>query len=463
MNKFNVDYNCSQYIPKLNCQNYEFDPCSSNYFSTSGSTSFSNTERLNYDCDYYIKCCCRSSNQVNKLCENYTNLKIAHKQLLEDYQKVNNEKNSYNIYIQQLENELGKNKNNDNHLKVNNPYLNPIKNDPNIRYITMINHTFDNVLKPLSDLCKNPTGKLQGGVEYYYNKPESFDIILHTYKNMLNNPEIQNSFAKNSGNKLFNSGLSTNFNTKGYNNDNLFNPLNKNKSPGLEKESNYFNNQPNSGYPNNKGLLMKNNQNNLLDLNNSQGKFPNEINVLNSGYPNSPYNNQYIPNLSQGLNPNDNNYPNNNSLNPNLFQGKFPNNNNLNSNYSQSQNSPYSSQINSKYPQGQYPNNNKINPNNLSGELIYTNNQLDPNNLNKGLPYNQLITNSLNRNLPYGNNQLDPNYNYQLVPNNTKGISYSDNQLDPNNINNKNLPYGNNQLDPNNINNKNLPYGNNQL
>jgi hypothetical protein len=168
---------------------------------------------------------------------------------------------------------------------------------------------------------------------------------------MLNNPEIQNSFAKNSGNKLFNSGLSTNFNTKGYNNDNLFNPLNKNKSPGLEKESNYFNNQPNSGYPNNKGLLMKNNQNNLLDLNNSQGKFPNEINVLNSGYPNSPYNNQYIPNLSQGLNPNDNNYPNNNSLNPNLFQGKFPNNINLNSNYSQSQNSPYSNQINSKYPQ----------------------------------------------------------------------------------------------------------------
>ena len=449
MNNYNADFNCSKYIPKINiCNTYEFDPCNSlyknknNFLSNSGdlSTSFSNSERLNYNnYDCYIKCCCRCSNEVNELCENFTNLQIVHKQLLEDYQKLNNEKNSYNTYIQQLENELGKKNNNTDFIKVNSPLVKPIKTDPNFRYIQMINHTFENVLKPLSDLCNNPSGKLQGGVEYYYNKPETFDIILHTYKNMLSNPEVQNTIAKNSSfpnQNLFNSGLSTNFDTKGFNyNNKPFNDtgfLNRN-SP---------NNQFNQNYP----------ENNQLKYNIPQNKYLNDNNYLsNQGqYPN---NNQLNPNLNQFLNPDNNKlnniypnnnlqYPNSNQLNPNLkdtINSNYPQNQNYpyNNNYLQGKNYPYdNNQLNSNYPQGQYLDNNKLNTNNIP-----------------------------NQNIPFNSNQINPNlqdnystFNNKLNPNDPQNL-YQNNNINPLNYPQNKSPLYNNQINSDNLSpNQNSPY-----
>ena len=470
MNNFNVDFNCSKYIPKINiCNSYEFDPCNSiyknpnNYLSNSAdlSTSFSNSERLNYNnYDCYIKCCCRCSNEVNELCENYTNLQIAHKQLLEDYQKLNNEKNSYNIYIQQLENELGKNNNNSDFIKVNSPYIKPIKTDPNFRYIQMINHSFENVLKPLSDLCNNPSGKLQGGVEYYYNKPETFDIILHTYKNMLSNPEVQNIISKNSNfpnNNLFNSGLSTNFDTKGlnYNNraynlgDNDF--LNRNKITNNQLNNGYFdnNNQFNQNYPDN---YNKFNPNSLINNSQFSQNYPGnnqlKYNIPQSNFPND---NQLKPNLNQILNPENNKlnsiypnnniqYPNSNQLNPNLkdkLNSKYPQSQNslYNNNYSQDKNYPYdNNQLNSNYPENQFQNNNKFNPNNPNQNIPFNSNQINPNYPDN---YSSL------------NNKLNPNDQQNLYPNNLQN---------PNNINplNSNYPQNQNPLYNNQLNSNNI-------
>ena len=458
----NVDrYNRSIYSTTLNnYETYEYDNCCDSYNKQTNTLFNSgqiNTNDNNYkntyqniiqcppscNCDcHYRKCCkcnCQNNieviNQLNNLCRKYSDLQTVHNQLLNDYNQLMNKYNSANSYIQNLERQF-QNNNNDNNIKSNNfSYQNP--NDIN-SYSQMMNNSFDKIVKPLSDLCKNPNGKLRGGVNYYLDKPESYNMVLNTIKNLLDNPKIQEVIVQNSNlnNELYPNNELIN-NEKTFPNDNPYfymnnyDYLNKNRVPKQREGINdNFNNQ-----------ISPNNIQDSYQLQNTNQNIPQEFNNNN---PNSYQNNLLNPQLNNN-NPNlsQNNLPNPqlNNNNPNLYPNNLPNPQ-LNNN------NPNLSQINLPNPQlnnnnqNYYPNNipsnqNNINPNDIRNNILNPNPLLKNQNPNNYNEINPQLSN-IPTNIPKNNNSYLPNQNMNnqiksplnnnsslLTPNSTYEISYS--------------------------------------
>ena len=422
----NLDrYNPSKYSSTLNnYETYQYDNCCDSYNKQNNNllnsglikTNDNNNYKNNYqniiqcppscNCDcHYKKCCnCNCSNnievinQLNNLCRKYSDLQNVHNQLLNDYNQLMNKYNSINSYVQNLEREFQNNNNNHDNIK-SNYFLSPNTNDINL-YTQMINNSFDKIIKPLSDLCKNPNGKLRGDVNYYLYKPENYNMVLNTIKNLLDDPKIQEVIVQNSNltNELYpNNQINNNEKTFPNNNPyfymNNYDYLNKNRVPKQREGINdNFNNQIEPNNIQDSNILQNTNQN-----------IPPEFNNIN---PNLNQNN--IPNNSQlnNINPNipQNNLPNSqfNNIEPNSYQNNIPNNqNNLNQN-----------QIG----------NNILNPNSLLKNQI-------PNNYNQTNPLlSNIPTNIPNNNKSYIPNQLKSPLNNDsllLTPNSTYEISYS--------------------------------------
>ena len=200
-------YSTSKYISTLNNISYEFDPCCNSLKNQSNPLrnnpneviQFLNKNNGNFlnviscpplcNCDCHFtkcnKCKCNDNNyeimrQLNLLCQNYSDLQVTYNQLLNDYYQLQNKQNSADSYIQNLENEINKN----NNVKSKNYYF-PNNNTDNNSYVQMMNNSFDKIIKPLSDLSRNQNSKLIGGIDFYSNRPDDFNLVLNSLQNML--------------------------------------------------------------------------------------------------------------------------------------------------------------------------------------------------------------------------------------------------------------------------------------
>ena len=244
-------------------------------------------------------------------------LKRNLKRVENELNRAKTEKDASDFYIKQLEKELSK-------LNMSN-IVEPkrrMDNSPNIRdfskYHEMLNKSFE-VLDSVSNQCNDPRGQTKGGVNYYYDRQQDYNIVIDTQKKWLDN--LPNSkFRYNENDNMNNisstlkgsDNIGTNkFSNSGYPDDNS--KLNVFKYPESYININDDNsNINNDEYHSNDPSTIKNMTNNKVS------NIPNKKNKY------IPYNPLYNNNINYQRNNRKNNsniIPNNKSS-PNHINNK---------------------------------------------------------------------------------------------------------------------------------------------
>ena len=365
------------YIPECHCM--PIYHCNSHCYTQHSNNLIIKNEEINKNDD--------------KLFNEIFYLKRNLKKVENELNRTKTEKDASDFYIKELEKELSKlNMNNNNKISNINGKeskkrgVNSVKMRDFGKYHDMLNKSFE-VLDSVSNKCNDPRGKTKGGVNYYFDKNQDYNIIIDTQKKWIDNLPQYNT------------------------NDKIDNNLNEYDRYGSNKFSN-------SEYPddNSKLNVFKYPENyiNINDENNnsSKGKLSNDSN-LNNLNNNIPKDNNYLP-----YNSKDNNNDNLNFDN----QGTKIDNNKLGLN----NNNSYPNQIRQKI-------------NSIMGgknNYNYPNNNINKSGLN--IPKNNDSIKYPKRNNNQRINQNKPSY----IPNNRKNESNKiKNKTNGNNdLNNKNSP-----------------------
>lgn len=348
----------------------------------------------------------------NDLLNEVINLKRNLKRIENELNRTKKENEACNFYIKELERELSKSNMNNILNKSNNKerIMNSVKTRDFGRYHDMLNKSFE-VLDSISNQCNDPKGKTEGGVNYYYDKNQEYNMVIDTQKkfidslpqnianysndnNYINNIRKYNenndyNYDSNTNNKYNNTFSDSNskkkvddFNNKNKNDSNNFyggynestiktNQINSNKFDSFNDDDSKLNVFK---YP--EGYI------NIKDINNTKTQSSN--NMSDNSFPEKKNNNLMIMNDSNNLDNNISDQKNsynkaNNSFDKNVNNNKIQNrpdriyqkdnfdNNKSYSSYpakiKQKCNSMIDNTTNNKIPQN--PNNQKKGSNNL--------------------------------------------------------------------------------------------------
>ena len=119
-------------------------------------------------------------------------LKRNIKQVENELKRTKTEKDASDFYIKELERELSKlniDKNLKNNLNENESQkrnINSVKMRDFGKYHDMLNKSFE-VLDSVSNKCNDPRGKTKGGVNYYFDKNQDYNMIIDTQKKWIDN------------------------------------------------------------------------------------------------------------------------------------------------------------------------------------------------------------------------------------------------------------------------------------
>ena len=254
----------------------------------------------------------KNDNLLNQIIYLKRNLKRVENEL----NRTKTEKDASDFYIKQLEKELSK-------LNMSN-IVDP-KKRTNVKmrdygkYHDMLNKSFE-VLDSVSNQCNDSRGQTKGGVNYYYDRQQDYNIVIDTQKKWLDS--LSNSKLKNSENDYMNNindefkgsdkvGINK-FSNSGYPDDNS--KLNVFKYPegyiniNDENSNDYINDEcPSHNHSNN-----NRNNNNIFNIPNKNNKYI-QYNPLYS----NDFDNQ------REKRKNDSNVKTNNNLPPNQIKQKM--------------------------------------------------------------------------------------------------------------------------------------------
>ena len=238
----------------------------------------------------------------DKLFNEIIYLKRNIRKLENDLDRIRTEKDASDFYIKELEKELFRlNMFNNSHTDSNNlkDSNKKVKMRDLGRYYDMLNRSFE-VLDSISNHCNDSNGRTKGGINYYFNRNQEYNIVIDSQKKWIDNlPYI---IEKNNGNYTENIPLNTNkFGNNNYNvidNDN--DRLNIIKYPDGYNNIKVLNN-------NNKDQLSYDNNNNIEIKRNDY--LPNYINNIDN----------------KGENPNKKVLPFNNYIDKNSYSDSYPN------------------------------------------------------------------------------------------------------------------------------------------
>ena len=276
-------------------------------------------------------------------------LKRNLKRVENELNRTKTEKDASDFYIKQLEKELSK-------LNMSN-IVEPkrrMDNSPKMRdfgkYHEMLNKSFE-VLDSVSNQCNDPRGQTKGGVNYYYDRQQDYNIVIDTQKKWLDNlPNAKFSYNENdyinniSGTLKGSDKTGTNkFSNSGYLDDNS--KLNVFKYPEgyiniNEENSNiddYHSNNPSTinNTTNNKASNIQNKKNKYIPFNplynnnlyNQRDNRKNNSNII----PNNKSSPNHINHKKNSMDKNNNIFINDNSnMQKNNKSIPFPKNNNKN-------------------------------------------------------------------------------------------------------------------------------------
>ena len=299
----------------------------------------------------------------DKLFNEIIYLKRNIRKLENDLDRIRTEKDASDFYIKELEKELFR-LNMFNNSQIDNSNLKDSNKKVKMRdfgrYYDMLNRSFE-VLDSISNHCNDSNGRTKGGINYYFNRNQEYNIVIDSQKKWIDNlPYI---IEKNNGNYTENIPLNTN--KFGNNNYNLIDNdrLNIIKYPDGYNDIKVLNNnnkdQP--SYDNNNKFEIK--RNNYL---------PNYINNIDNKGENP--NKKVLPNIDK--NSYSDSYLNQTKekMNKNSYDKHLPNENNKN-------NLKYNNQKNNiipkPYPKKINNNNNNINNKNYKPIKNNKNNQYD--------------------------------------------------------------------------------------
>ena len=123
-------------------------------------------------------------NDTSELMKEVLELKNECRQFREELNKNQREKNSGEIYIKELENQINNNKN-----------VNKKDNNFNI-YHNMLDKSFE-VLNSVSKKSSNEETKTKGGIYYYKDKNDDYNKLIAAQKNWIDNLPENNNFNPN--------------------------------------------------------------------------------------------------------------------------------------------------------------------------------------------------------------------------------------------------------------------------
>ena len=335
----------------------------------------------------------------NDLLNEVINLKRNLKRIENELNRTKKENEACNFYIKELERELSKsNMNNILKEKDNKKRMvNSVKTRDFGRYHDMLNKSFE-VLDSISNQCKDPKGKTEGGVNYYYDKNQEYNMVIDTQKKFIDN------LPQNLDNYINDNNYTNNI--KQYNENNDYNyDINNNRN---NKYNNTFSDL------NNKKKVNEYNNRNKYDSNNFYGGY-NESTIKT---------NQINSNKFDSFNDDDS------KLNVFKYPEGYINIKDINNTKTQSSNNM--SDI--SFPEKKNNNLMNINDNNLDNNI--SNQKNSYNNVNNSFDNN--ANNKKNKNRP------DRIYKKDNLDNNNKSYSSYPSQIKQkndsmfNNINNKN-------------------------
>ena len=253
-NKYNIKNNLDSSLNKIRKRIVSRSPCSCSCHS-------------NEECSYILdnRCHClpllhrennfnhSNSNIIkneemnyrnNDLLNEVFNLKRNLKRIENELNRTKKENEACNFYIKELEKELSKSNmnnilnENDNKKRM----VNSVKTRDFGRYHDMLNKSFE-VLDSISNQCKDPKGKTEGGVNYYYDRNQEYNMVIDTQKKFID------SLPQNLGNYTNENNYINNIRKYNENNDynydsNIDNKYNNTFSDSNSKRKvNDFNNR----------------------------------------------------------------------------------------------------------------------------------------------------------------------------------------------------------------------------
>ena len=217
----------------------------------------------------------------NDLLNEVINLKKNLKKIENELSRTKKENEACNFYIKELERELSKSNmnnilnENDNTKRI----LNSVKTRDFGRYHDMLNKSFE-VLDSISNQCKDPKGKTEGGVNYYFDKNQEYNMVIDTQKKFIDNlPEnienyaSNNNYANNIGKNNDNNDYNYDSNVNNRHNNTFSNSNCKKRVDELNNRNKYDNNNFYGGY--NESTIKTNqiNSNKLDSFNDDDSKL----------------------------------------------------------------------------------------------------------------------------------------------------------------------------------------------